>query len=319
MGYDDRKKFWFGTEDYAKWMVTPAQGANMGPSAWGEGGTFLSGGGFQYNSFGSHREYVLEWSGSSTYEAAQEMLDFYNGSYGDGLIHFVLPTIYDKNILPSQWASPSTLEGPTSLVPGVVPTITRSGPINQLLSGTSFPRASVGYSIVPPGGEPGKSLFIPVPEGFDLVLGFTGTADPDAGVFATPISVGSKAAGTPIRIRPVLRTLPAETPVVTDVVSGAGRAGVRLWIGKTAEAPISSVQIVALCARLVPSGSMVSIPDLNAPFDQFPAIARKPWVGGMGHSGCRFESPPTAVLNTGINGGTAAYAANFREVGTWLR
>lgn len=318
MGYDDRKKFWFGTEGYSKWMVTPNSGANMGPSAWNEGGGFLSGGGFQRNSFGSHREYVLEWSGSSTYEAAQEMLDFYNGSYGDGLIHFVLPTIYDKNILPSQWASPSTLEGPTSLVPGVVPTIIRDTGVKTLLAGSTFPRAGVLYTIEE-SGEPGKSLFVPIPEGFDLVLGFTGAAaNADAGVFATPVASVTGAAEAPIRIRPALNTPASETPVVTDVVSGAGRAGVRLWIGKTA-GESSLVQVIALCARLVPSGSMVSIPDLDVPFDQFPAIARKPWVGGMGHSGCRFESPPTTVLNTGINGGTASYAANFREIGTWLR
>lgn len=42
-----------------------------------------------------------------------------------------------------------------------------------------------------------------------------------------------------------------------------------------------------------------------------------PWVGGQGHSGCRFDGEPTYIEYTGVNGGQVGYAATFREVGSW--
>lgn len=108
MGYQSRAALWFGTHAGGmRWMPTPLSGAEMSPEGWESGGTLLNGGGYQQNSFGSHKTYTFEWPSSSSREAAAKMKAYADGTYGRGLIYFVDPLIYDQNVLPAQWADPS--------------------------------------------------------------------------------------------------------------------------------------------------------------------------------------------------------------------
>lgn len=43
-----------------------------------------------------------------------------------------------------------------------------------------------------------------------------------------------------------------------------------------------------------------------------------PWVGGQGHSGCRFVGTPSYVNNGPVEGGRVGFAASFVEVGSWV-
>lgn len=43
-----------------------------------------------------------------------------------------------------------------------------------------------------------------------------------------------------------------------------------------------------------------------------------PWIGGQGHSGCRFLGTPSYVTNSPIEGGRIGFAASFVEVGSWV-
>lgn len=52
--------------------------------------------------------------------------------------------------------------------------------------------------------------------------------------------------------------------------------------------------------------------------NQLTKLLQGPWVGGQGHSGCRFVNYPTYVNQTGVDGGQVSYAASFREVGSWV-
>lgn len=47
-------------------------------------------------------------------------------------------------------------------------------------------------------------------------------------------------------------------------------------------------------------------------------IRKGPWVGGQGHSGCRFSGKPTYIANSPVNGGQVQFAASFTEVGSWV-
>ena len=47
-------------------------------------------------------------------------------------------------------------------------------------------------------------------------------------------------------------------------------------------------------------------------------LKRGPWVGGQGHSGCRFLGTPSYVTNSPIEGGRIGFAASFVEVGGWV-
>lgn len=51
---------------------------------------------------------------------------------------------------------------------------------------------------------------------------------------------------------------------------------------------------------------------------EFDRLKEGTWIGGQGHSGCRFIGKPTYVNNTGVDGGQVSFAASFREVGLWV-
>lgn len=47
-------------------------------------------------------------------------------------------------------------------------------------------------------------------------------------------------------------------------------------------------------------------------------LSSGPWIGGQGHSGCRFANTPSYVTNSGYAGGRIGFAASFTEVGDWV-
>lgn len=53
------------------------------------------------------------------------------------------------------------------------------------------------------------------------------------------------------------------------------------------------------------------------PTPELDRLREDPWIGGQGHSGCRFAGVPTYVKYSGVNGGQVGFAATFREVGHW--
>lgn len=123
LAMNGRNKLWFGTLDRAEWLPTPNRGADVSPTGWADGGTFLNGGGYQRRSFGTHKTYNFEWPPSSALKTSAKMESYFNGSFGRGLIYLLDPLTWHVNVLPSCWAAPSQgvgVEG-VSLLPGVEP------------------------------------------------------------------------------------------------------------------------------------------------------------------------------------------------------
>ena len=297
-------KTWFGTRDYSQWIETPLSGANVSAESSSAGGTLLNGGGWQKDSNGSHKTYNFSWRKSSTRQELQIMKNYRDGTWGDGLIHFVLPTTYDTNILPAAHADPSlATRGGPSLARGATITASRDStlldtPYDFRLQ--NYPLMWTKYSF--PTGTPAapKRLFVPIPEGFSLHLG----------------AVWQGTSNTALRVRRVkqdgtfgrtftVTSIPAwiDKVTTTDLI-GNGDAGVELWLEKTGTA-VGTFEIKAMTARLQPA------------FKSPDAISVGPWVGGQGNSGCRFDGAVNEVLHTGLNGGQVEYGANFREVGSW--
>ena len=293
-------QMWFGTEQYSQFIDAPVRGADVSSRGWDAGGGLLNGGAYQRNSWGSHKEYIFEWRESSTLDKSQLMKNYRDGIYGRGLLYFIDPATYDKNILPARWAAPQMAVGDEGapLVYGVYPeeVVTSGFPTNEI------PAQSAYYNLASiASGYRGAddTLFVPVPTGMTLYLGAMYQSTGSGGVYASPVTGG--VTGTAVALTPVGNV---DTVILPDTFSGID--GVRLWVGK-GSAGASSVTGAALIARLYRS-------DRTPPA----SFTQGPWVGGMGHSGCRFVGVPTLTRNTGIRGGTAGYAATFVEVGDWL-
>lgn len=307
MALNTRRCFWFGTEERASFFATPLKGADSSPSAWGVEGTLLNGGGYGFNSFGSHKRYTYEWPQSSSPETAQMMKSYRDGTYGRGLLYFLEPGIYKTNILPAAWADPSMAinnEAP-SLVYNVDPiAVPTSGGDNLGLPVTSaqYDLSNTAAQTTP---SPDTSVFLPVPTGHTLLLGAFYSATGTGGVYATPVN-NNGTLGANVKLTEKDNS---DTDVVTDQFSGDIK-GVRLWVGRT-DATSSSVTIAAMCGRLIESV------DSSNPV-KLAKLVDGPWIGGQGHSGCRFLGTPSYVNNGPVEGGRVGFAASFAEVGSWV-
>lgn len=307
MALDTRRCFWMGTEERAQWFATPLKGADSSPSAWGVEGTLLNGGGYGFHSFGSHKRYTYEWPQSSSPETAQMMKSYRDGTYGRGLLYFLEPGIYRTNVLPAHWADPSMAlnhEAP-SLVYGVEPIELPTSGGDAL----GLPVYSAQYDLstveARSNPTPDSSVFIPVPTGHTLILGAFYSATGTGGIYATPVN-GNGTLGTSVKLTEKPNS---DTDVVTDEFSGDIK-GIRLWVGRT-DATASSVTIAAMCGRLIETS------DVSNPAKLAKLVAG-PWIGGQGHSGCRFMGTPSYVNNGPVEGGRVGFAASFVEVGSWV-
>lgn len=161
-------------------------------------------------------------------------------------------------------------------------------------------------SVTPKGApSPDSSVFIPVPPGYTLLVGAFYSTTGTGGIFVSPVN-DNGTIGDSVKLTEKPNT---DSEVVTDQFSGSIR-GVRLWVGRTSEVP-SSVTIAAMTARLIETS------DLAVPA-KLARISQGPWIGGQGHSGCRFLGTPSYVTNSPVEGGRVGFAASFVEVGSWI-
>lgn len=294
-----RNKLWFGTIEKMQWFQTPLAGANTSATGWGSEGVTLNGDGYAFNSWGSHKVFQYEWAGSSALEVASIMKSYADGSYGRGPLYFIDPLSYETNVLPAKLADPSmacNYEN-AGLVYNVDPTASPT-PSNGL--GLPVTSATYNLNTVTPGFRGTEdAIFIPVPEGYALMLGafytFTGTG----GVYASTQTIAG-AVSAPVKLT-ALTT--ASLDILADTFSGV--AGVWVWVGKTAAAN-ASVTLNGTVGRLIPLD--------EPPADSTYRVARLkqgPWMGGEGHVGARFVGKPTRVEN-GPN--QIGFGATFKEV-----
>lgn len=296
MPIDTRRCFWFGTEERAGFFATPLKGADSSPSAWGVDGTLLNGGGYGFNSVGSHKRYTYEWPQSSSPETAQMMKSYRDGTYGRGLLYFLEPGIYRTNILPAHWADPSMSinnEAP-SLVYGLDPVgVPTSGG-----SDLNLPIVSAQYDLSATPAQtaptPDSSVFLPIPTGHTLFLGAFYYATGSGGVYATPIN-SNGTLGNTVKLTEKPNS---DTDVVTDRFEGDIR-GVRLWVGRLTSDP-STVTLAAMAGRLMETADTVTYGPWSetARNRAFAPIASSNWLA-QGGTGGAFTS---SITPNGVEG-----------------
>lgn len=299
-----RNAFWFGTEEKMTWMPTPNRGAQTGGSGWSAEGTTLNGGGFQLNSFGSHRQYIFEWPSTSSAKMAQLMKSYADGSFGRGLIYFIDPLIYTTNVLPAMWADPSMGIGQegASLVYGVEATgLPTSGH-----EANSLPVASAYYDLTGvSSGWRGKedAVFIPIPDGYTLSLG---SIHSQSGQGRVMYRTQSRNGG----LGPVSSVTPLPTSTSTLVntfISGPDVAGAWLFVGK-AGAGAGSVTLTAMTGRLIPTVKAVVAPVATNLFTNPRLVGDGTWAE------VRRNLHPRPDLSSGTSGWTITPGATNSPV-----
>lgn len=321
MAWNPRRCLWFGTLEYSQWMPTPLRGATSDPESFDASGTLLNGGGWGVGSWGSHKTYSYEWPSYSSPEAAQILKSYRDGSYGRGLLYFHDPVTYSKNVLSARVADPSMAVGNegASLVYGMDPLgVSTSGFLaNKLpVQGAYYNLLNVASGFR--GTE--DAAYVSIPEGYSLLLGAVYEYSGSGRVFVSPQNTNGTI-GTAQTLTPQL--------VNTSVLAGdliTGIPGAWIWLGKSSSGA-ASVTARALVGRFVTNewlagltyttgfnaaGSYGTVTD-----GRVMRLMSDAWVGGMGHSGARFQGVPSWSTTSTMNGGQVGYAASFRETGSW--
>lgn len=276
---------WFGNRKYMQWVPAPAINADFSRIGWGNKTQFLNGGASVRRSFSGHKEYNMSWNLTAR-DYLRPITDYAEGIYGDGPIYFVDPMAMDKNLLPQGWATPA-LAGLDAmpLIRGVKPTVVENNTITL-----GYPASSATYTAV---GTPEK-VWLPIPPGYSLWLGFHGANINNGRVQATPTQGGLTYA--PVDLNPLGMV---STRVDTEF-SSATYDGVELAIKITGNSA-DGVRIDGMIAQVLPTGAV-------------PATGG--FVSGQGHSGTQFESQPVTTAYSAVLD-KVGMSAKLVETNTW--
>lgn len=255
-------QMWFGTRGYMRWIKCPAVGIDASKVGWETSSQLLNGKKFVRRSVSSHKEYQLAWNLAPRTDL-QPIMDYADGMFGTGKIYWVDPFIMDRNMFPMDWSVP--MQG------GYDGTILNGGEDRPELvattsNGNGYPALSASYTVV--SGQWVPEVWLPIPEGYTLHLGFHGIAGTGGTVtyaVTTGAAVGSATALTPLSVSSPTRTNASVASTTGD--------GVIVKLGGS-----GTVTITALTAVLVPTSGSV------APVGAF--------ISGGGHAGCSFASQP---------------------------
>lgn len=256
---------WFGVRGNMRWVNAPAPVSDGGKKGWASSTQLLNGKKYVRRSVASHKEYSLEWS-LGRREDLQPILDYADGLYGLGKIFWVDPFAADRNMFPTDWASPfqGALGGTVLDGGNVRPTTTPTTP-NVL----NYPVDSVQYNMN--AASRAQYLWLPIPPGYQMRLGVHGRNGSGGRVRWAPTANG--VAGTAANFSLLATTSNQRTNVT---VSSETADGVEIALGGS-----GTVIVSAMTAYLQPIGASAQ----NGSF-----------IPGLGHAGCTFEDQPTVEL-----------------------
>jgi hypothetical protein len=256
---------WFGNRNRMQWVRAPQINYESSKRGWANTATYLNGGQFVRRSSTAAKGYVFTWSMKSRDEI-RIINDYADGVYGDAPIYFLDPFAMDKNVLPQYWATPALASTDAPLLAGEYdsdrPIVLPTDPNTN-----GYPYLSATYTIDTTTLL--NTIFLPVPPGYVLWVGFHGSVTGTANVVVTPVtgptSIGSSFVAPPLSVQTTQR--------VNSSVNGDNYIGALLSLSG-----VGTVKLAGLIAQVLPLG-------------QGPVAGG--FISGQGHSGCSFTEEPT--------------------------
>lgn len=166
------KLMWFGSySGVFKWIPVPDSGIDTSNIGYSEVIQFDDGSANVVGAPGSHRVFEMTWgvreaTGASGLDIVKA---FSQGVYGTGPFFFADPYNYHTNVLPPSWAAPYLASSHgywPNPIPSVMPSTSSSG-----TPGYDQPQLGALWSGLT-GSPVGDVLYIPIPPGFTLHIGF---------------------------------------------------------------------------------------------------------------------------------------------------
>lgn len=295
------KQLWFGVPTTKmQWVPAPladAEAANVGfvdQMAFENGGTDVQ------RSAAYRKEYTFNFN--APVKGAEQLgvfNKFASGYYGDGLICFADPYAFETNLFPAHWASPALIERgwPEISASTAFFTATATNSYDQPSrtgQWNTFGRSSALPTV------PYQSVTIPIPPGYTLHFGFSGSVTGTGRVYYRTIAangtVGSATAITAL-------SATGATRMNTSVASTSAVAVV-FYIGST-DGSVGQVNITSMMAQLWKSTVTPTLTGNHVP--------------GDGHTGLVFADDARVETYRYINPPRKGLSTRLVEVGAWRR
>lgn len=292
------KQIFFGhPTGHMQWVPAPLAGAEAQNINYVESIEYENGGADVYRSRPYRKQYDFEFSAPiKGSEGLNVFNKFASGYYGGGTCIFADPYAFETNMLSAQWASPGLIEQGWKNIYSIEPTFT-----DTAANVYDQPPRSAIFNVTTPANTPGtganERFIIPVPPGYVLHLGVSGSATGTAVVQARSILSGG-AYDAPVSL--TLLSPTASTRM--NYSASGGIQGVEVYITRTS-AVASTLTLTSMMAQLWKTGITPTLTGDHVP--------------GDGHTGLEFADDARVETYTYINPPRKALSTTLVEVGAW--
>lgn len=298
------KQMWMGIPtSHMQWVPQPLIDSSVTRSRHVETTKFENGGGDIYRSKPYQMVYNLElFGGAHDLEGIDAYNKFASGFYGDGLFHMAYPPTFETNLFPAHWASPGLIEQGWPNIYGGSSTIVNATPSFSDTASNSYnqPPRSATWSTVGQAPESfgfgPASVYIAIPEGYTLWLGWSGSLTGDATLqFRTLSASGSP--GSPTDLTPISPTSSARLNTST------GGASVLIGISNKTSDTGGTITITSMMAQLWKTGITPTLTGNHVP--------------GEGHTGLDFADDAAEETYAYLYPPKKGLSTSLIEVGAW--
>ena len=295
------KQIWFGIPaTRMQWVPAPLAGAQASLNGFVDLMAFENGGADVQRSNAYRKQFDFEFNAPIKGSDGLEVFNkFASGFYGDGLIYFADPYAFETNLFPAHWASPALIEQGWPEVSSNTAffTATASNSYQQPPHTAQWSTLALTST---PSTVPSRSAIIPIPTGYTLHFGWSGSVTSTGRVYYRTIS-STGTYGTATAITALSAT--SSTRMNVSVASTSAVA-VQFYIGSTDSNP-GQVDITSMLAQLWPTGVTPTLTGEHVP--------------GDGHTGLMFADDARVETYTYISPPRKALSTTLLEVGAWRK
>ena len=298
------KQIWFGIPTRnMQWVPAPLAGVESSNVGYVDSMLFENGGASVERSTGFHKEYQFDFNAPL---AGSDGLNVFNkfasGFYGTGLIFFADPYVFETNLFPAHWASPGLVEdGWHGIYYGATnPALTFTDTATNVYAQPprTMQQVVTAGLTTPPVRNYGSAV-IPVPEGYTLHFGWSGSVSGSGRVYYRTISAAG-AYGTPTAITALSNT---GSTRMNATVASTDAVAVQFYFGST-DGTTGQVNVTSMMAQLHKTGATPTLGGNH--------------VAGEGHTGLMFADEARVETYVYIDPPRKALSTRLVEVGAWM-
>jgi len=237
---------------HMQWVPCPSIESGITRKRYVERIQFQNGGGDVARSPQYQVEYNLTMSGPAhEVEGIDAINRFASGLYGDGYIYVAHPALFESNMFSAVWSSPGLIEqGWKNIYPTTTPIFSNTAPNSY-----AQPQRSATWDVTSAVNTPVSKFTIPIPPGYTLNLGASGTATGTAVVQVRTIAVDNDTTAT----SNLTLLNPTASTRMNATFSGSTYCAVDVYITRTSTAS-STITLASLMAQLYKTSATPALP-----------------------------------------------------------